>query len=239
MTEIDPKDAAAWYRAGATLPDTDDPSRPAGPKQAKEQIALYAKVLERNPYMTPAIYNMALTSRFANEPEKTKGLFEQFRRMNPDRPDPSPGPGESIKTYGEMGKYATVINPFPRPVPTAEGTATPLNFEAARPFQVKLAAGEQWVKPSDFTGSRAVFGRVRARFGAGVAAFDADGDGQLDLFLASAVVGTKGDSRRLALEQRGRPLRGCFGFVRAAQGSSPASASPRPTSTPIATSMFS
>ena len=37
-----------------------------------------------------------------------------------------------------------------------------------------------------------MIGRVRARFGAAVAAFDADGDGQLDLYLASAVIGPKG-----------------------------------------------
>ena len=67
MTEIDPNDAAAWYWSGSTLPDPDDPSQPAGPNQAKEQIALYAKALERNPYMTPAIYKMAMTSRFTDD----------------------------------------------------------------------------------------------------------------------------------------------------------------------------
>ena len=59
-------------------------------------------------------------------------------------------------------------------------------------LHVKLPEGERWVKPADFTGPTAVIGRVRARFGAAVAAFDADGDGKLDLYLASAVVGPKG-----------------------------------------------
>jgi tetratricopeptide (TPR) repeat protein len=192
VTEIDPNDALAWYWSGSTLPDPERPSQPAGPKQAKEQIAFYAKGLELNPYLTPAIYKMAMTSRFT-EIKEYKGLIERWRKMNPDRQEPSPGPGDPAdKVYGEMGKYASVINPFPQREQASDSAATPLNFEAAQPLQVKLAAGEQWVKPSDFTGSRTVTGRVRARFGAAVAAFDADGDGQLDLFLASAVVGAKG-----------------------------------------------
>ncbi len=52
--------------------------------------------------------------------------------------------------------------------------------------------GPGWVKPSDFSGPTALAGRVRARFGAAVAAFDADDDGRLDLYLTSAVVGPRG-----------------------------------------------
>ena len=104
VTEIDPNDAAAWYWSGSTLTDPDDPSQPAGPKQAKEQIALYAKALELNPYMTPAIYKMAMTSRFTNDPKKTKELFEQWKKINPDRPDPSPGPGESAESVRRDGQ---------------------------------------------------------------------------------------------------------------------------------------
>ncbi len=52
-----------------------------------------------------------------------------------------------------MGKYATVVNPFPRPEPAHGGRRrSRLNFEAAQPLQVKLPQGERWVKPSDFTG---------------------------------------------------------------------------------------
>ncbi len=57
---------------------------------------------------------------------------------------------------------------------------------------MKLGDLERFSKPSDFTGKLALAGRVRARFGAAVAAFDADGDGKLDIYLAGAVAGPKG-----------------------------------------------
>ena len=91
-----------------------------------------------------------------------------------------------------MGTYATVINPFPLPKSTAADRTAIAEFVAASPLQVRLPDGERWVKPADFTGPQAIVGRMRARFGAAVAAFDADGDGRLDLILASAVVGPKG-----------------------------------------------
>ena len=64
-----------------------------------------------------------------------------------------PGPGNSAaKVYGEMGKYATVINPFPRPVAAAESAAVPPKFEPARPLDVKLAAGDRWATPDGLQG---------------------------------------------------------------------------------------
>ena len=46
-----------------------------------------------------------------------------------------------------------------------------------------------------------MIGRARDRFGAAVAAFDADGDGRLDLYLAAAVVGPKGVRDALLLNK--------------------------------------
>jgi tetratricopeptide (TPR) repeat protein len=192
VTEIDPNDATAWYWAGSTLTDPDNPSQPAGPKQSKEQIALFAKALERNPYLTPALYKTAMSLRFTDM-KKFKDVLEQWKKLNVDRPDPSPGPGDSAaKEYGEMGKYASVLNPFPPTTRAAATAAIPLKFGAAEPLRTKLPDGERWVKPSDFSGASATIGRARARFGAAIAAFDANGDGQLDLFLTSAVIGSKG-----------------------------------------------
>ena len=61
-----------------------------------------------------------------------------------------------------MGKYATVINPFQSAERSIETAAIPLKFEAAQRLQVRLAEGERWVKPSDFTGQLAVIGACRA-----------------------------------------------------------------------------
>jgi tetratricopeptide (TPR) repeat protein len=193
VTEIDPRDATAWYWMASTLPNRENPGQPAGPEQAKEQVAFFRKALDLDPYLVPAIYKMAMVERFSGGPKVTKALLDQFAKLNPDRLDRTPGPGDTAdKKYGEMGKYATVVNPFQATERTVETAAVPLNFDAARPLQVKLPDGERWVKPSDFSGPLAVIERARARFGAGVSVFDADGDGRDDLFLTSAVVGPKG-----------------------------------------------
>ena len=101
-----------------------------------------------------------------------------------------------------MGRYANVVNPFPAQVPASEGnTAPPRIRRVLDRFNIRLADGDRWVKPSDFTGSQAVIGRARARFGAAVAAFDANGDGRLDLFLASAIAGPDGIRDALLVNQ--------------------------------------
>jgi len=215
VTEIDSDDAGGWYWAASTLTDPNDPSRAAGRDQAKEQVLLLNKALERNPYLTPAIYRLAFAYRLAGQPQKQIELLDRWKKINPDRPEPVPGPGALAgEVYGEMGKYATIVNPFRRPDAAAESKAFPVNFDAARPIQITLPQGDRWVKASDFTGPLAVFGRVRSRFGAAVAAFDADRDGLLDLYLAAAVVGPKG-VRDVLLLNRGD---GRFEDVSAALG---------------------
>ena len=166
---------------------------PPGPRQAKDQVALFAKALEHDPYLTPAIYKLSFAYRLAGQPDKQKELLERWREINPDRQKPVPGPGNSAdKVYGEMGRYATVIDPFPRPATAQESAAMPPKFEPARPLSIKLADGDRWATPDDFKGDRAVLGRARARFGAAVSTFDVNGDGKLDVYLAAAIVGPKG-----------------------------------------------
>ncbi|WP_165230884.1 CRTAC1 family protein [Aquisphaera insulae] len=192
VTEIDPLDPAAWYWAASTLTDPANPQASASPALAKEQAVFYKKALELDPYLTPAIYKLSVVSRLAGEPGRQKALLDLWGQINPDRSQPVPGPGNSAaKVYGEMGKYATVIGP-PRPDRRDRPTPVPPKFDPARPLAVKLAEGDRWAKPEDFRGKDAVIGRARARFGAAVAALDADGDGKTDLYLTAAVVGPKG-----------------------------------------------
>ena len=82
-----------------------------------------------------------------------------------------------------------------------EADAIPPKFEPARSLDVKLAVGDRWAAAQDYQGDQAVIGRVRARFGAAVATFDANGDGKLDIYLAAAVVGPRGMRDALLLNQ--------------------------------------
>ncbi len=202
VTEIDPTNASAWYWLASTVTDPNDPARPPGPEQAKDQIVLLNKAIELNPYLTPALYKLAVAYRMAGQPAKQKDLLDRWKKINPDRQEPVPGPGESgEKVYGEMGKYATAIDPFHRPTSSERSSVKPPSFEAAKTLNVKLAEGVRWAKATDFDGPKAVIGRIRDRFGAAIAAFDADGDGRLDLYLASAVVGKKGVRDALLLNR--------------------------------------
>src|SRR5206468_2544064 len=85
-------------------------------------------------------------------------------------------------------KHPTEIVPPPRFMPASE-------------IRVALPEGDRWARNADFSGPNEVVRRARARFGAGVAAFDADGDGKLDLYLTSAVVSKKGIRDALLLNQ--------------------------------------
>jgi tetratricopeptide (TPR) repeat protein len=204
VTEIDSSDGAAWYWTASTLPDKDEPTQPAGPRQASDQMKLLEKALELNPYLVPAIYKMYMASRFTGNPQLTKELRARFDWMNPDRSGAVPGPGDTAdKVYGEMGKYASVVNPFAGVDPSRSATTPtpPPRFEAAQPLKVTLAPGEAWVKPGDFVGPLAVIRRIRERFGAAVAAFDVNGDDRPDLYLAAAARGPKGVHDVLLLNQ--------------------------------------
>ena len=154
VTEIDPNDAAAWFWTASTVTDPSDPNRPAGPEQAKEQIGLFEKALELDPYLTPALYKLAFAYVYAGQQAKQKDLLARWSKINPDRPGPTPGPGDVLeKNYGYMGKYASAVNPFPLPQSLPQSTEIAPKFEAARPLLVTLPDGERWTQPADFKGS--------------------------------------------------------------------------------------
>ena len=199
------------------------------------------KALERDPYLAPAMYKLSEAYRLSNERKKADDLLARWQEIKPDRDRAVARPGQhrGIQVYGDMGRYATIARPVPSEWGPPGRRPAPPDFAAAKPLQVKLTTGERWVKPSDFTGPIAVIGRIRARFGAAVAAFDADGDGRLDLYLSSADRRDEGDSRRLALEQGRGPLRGWPRRRSGCPTTAPAWASRRPTSTPTATSTCS
>jgi tetratricopeptide (TPR) repeat protein len=218
VTEIDPYDAVGWYKLAGTMPVAADSRKSADPSAVNEQIQIYEKALALDPYLTPAFYEMAMASRFTKDRQRTKDLLERWKNLNPDRESAVPGPGTLTgKAYGEVGKYASVVNPFPRPEPDSGARSSPPRFAPARPIKVTLPEGERWAKGTDFTGPLAVIGRIRARFGPAVTVFDADGDGLLDVYLASAVVGSSG-MRDALLRNKGdghfEDVSGAFGIPR-------------------------
>ena len=202
VTEIDPSDPAAWYWLASTICDQDDVAKSDVRKIAPQQIPLFKKALELDPYNASAIYKLAFAYAYTGQIQKQTELLASWKRMKPDQEGPAAGPGYEVELkYGDMGRYANVFNPFPSLETTEVERAAAPGFGAAAPLDVKLPAGHRWVKESDFTGSFSIVGRVRIRFGAAVAAFDADGDGKLDLYLAAAVVGPSGIRDALLLNK--------------------------------------
>ncbi len=136
------------------------------------------------------MYKLSRAYAFLPDRVRQIELQEKDQKLDPNKsPD---GPGEpAVLTYGEMGRYARVIDPFPRPKAPEKVAPSP-QFEHPREIRVALPRNHRWARASDFTGPLAVIGRARALFGQGVAVFDADRDGLPDLYLTSAVVGPKG-----------------------------------------------
>ena len=118
VTELDPHDATSWYWTASTL--TDPETRPSPPDRGwpRSRSPSTRRHSSIDPYLTQAIYKLSFASRLAGQPDKQKELLDRWNKINPDRQQPVPGPGNSAaKVYGEMGKYATVIIPSRGPRP--------------------------------------------------------------------------------------------------------------------------
>ncbi len=201
VVDKDPSDGHAWFRLASTLEDPDRPGFKAGLKQHKELVRLYEESLRRNPHLFPAYYQLFQVTGWAasdaptpEEKEKLlarqKDLQNTFQRLHP-KISPT-GTGESgDNAYGQMGKHGRLLGPEP-PRPSLTDMPQWPKFEKIRPIEVELAEGTRWAKRDDFQGDHALLGRVRARFGAAVAAADFNGDGHLDLYLTAAVVRPSG-----------------------------------------------
>lgn len=205
VVEKDPNDADAWYMLGSSgvmlaelLAGQGDAERvladrPAEPKE------LFRRALECNPYLEAAIYKLAIGARHRGDLEEARNLLGRWRRLQKG-PAGVPAGDEFVTEYGRQGRYARVIEP-PIDRASLDTPFRPPHFAEPAALRVELAEGERWASASDFTGRLAVIGRARARFGAPVAALDADGDGRLDLFLPAAVAGPKGVRDALLLNR--------------------------------------
>jgi tetratricopeptide (TPR) repeat protein len=195
VVALDPSDGHAWYKVGSTLPSADNPDAPAGPNEAEEMIRIYTRALECNPYLVPALYRLQMSYAFSKRPDKAarqRELLNLWRRLNPKQNAAAPGdPAETV--YGEMGRYATLIDYEPPARVAGEGgSVSPPRFDTPARLTIELPAGHRWSRSDDFKGELESLGAVRARFSAAVASFDANADGLLDLYLTSAVTTDKG-----------------------------------------------
>jgi len=199
VVEIDPRDPNAWLELGNTLSDPDGLGVRPGSKLLPELIECYSKALELNPNLATAMFKLAMAKSWAGDRLEQARLLARNLKLDPKK-NPS-GSGEvAALVYAEMGRYATLIDPFPRAdAPKLAGP--PARFEAPKAVAVALAEGHRWAVSADFAGPLGILGRARARFGQAVAAFDADGDGRLDLYLTAAVVGPMGVRDALLLNR--------------------------------------
>ena len=133
VTEIDPNDAAAWYWSGSTLPDPDNPAlNPASKRKNRSHILKGARSQsvpdardlqdgEESAFHERTAEDEAAVRTVEKDESRSPGTVARSRR--PRR--------QGLRRDGEICER---VNPFPRPEPTGEATAIPLNFEAAKPM---------------------------------------------------------------------------------------------------------
>ncbi len=199
VVDRDPTDGHAWFFLGSSLELGGDSLGTPSPEELEQQIEVYNNALERNPYLMQALYKLSRAYILSGRREEYDEVYEFWNRINPQQN--VVGVGENAtNVYGEMGRYAQVRSPEQSPK-RFEPPAKPPRFSVPEPIKIDLPEGQRWAEADDFVGPLAVIGRARDRFGAAIATFDADGDGQLDLYLCSAVVGPEGVRDALLLNQ--------------------------------------
>ncbi len=203
VVNADPNDGYSWYKLAMTVwkPDPETPSGglPAGPQATDKKIQYLSKAFELAPYLTAVLHELHLTYRLKGDLETQKKLIARWYRLNTE--SDLAAPGEKLSNaYGEAGKYANALDPL-GPRSAEQKSVEAPKFDIPAPIKITLPDGCRWVKASDFTGKFAIHGRVRQRFGATSAAFDANGDGKTDLFLPASIVGPKGLRDALLLNE--------------------------------------
>ena len=146
-----PHDATAWYWLGSTLTDPGRPRsrQPAGPeRRPRNRSPCSRKALERDPYLTPAIYKMAMAYAFHRATATSRReLLDRWKKIDPDRPAPTPGPGDSG-----------------RQEPTARWASTPAS---SNPFRGPEPRIEPATDAAEIRSGPAAAGQARARTSAG------------------------------------------------------------------------
>lgn len=178
VTRLDPRDPAAWYHLGS--------SYPVGSADARR---CFDTAYRLDPYLTPAIYGLAMNLR-REDPDRAAQLLKEHTALS------EAGWDRTVRLrYSEMGKYGDVIGGSMTPAPESP---IPL-FSMDNSGVFELPRGARWATVTDVTPSAR---EIRARRGAVLVAADLDGDGKTDLVLLSAVI-ENGKVRDAMLRNRG------------------------------------
>ena len=158
VTEIDPNDASAWYWLASTADRPREPEPAAGPGAGEDPDRDVRQGPGPEPLPDPGDLQAGLRLSIRRPGRQATELLDHWKKMDPSRLAAVPGPGDlAEKRYGEMGRYANVIDPFARPDarPESSKAPPPPKFEAAKALAIKLGDGERWAKSSDFDGKNA------------------------------------------------------------------------------------
>ncbi|HUG44061.1 MAG TPA: FG-GAP-like repeat-containing protein [Acidobacteriota bacterium] len=172
----DPQDPATNYFLGRLQMRTRD---------YEGAVGYFRKVIEREPYNASAHYNLAMALSRYGRAEEGRQAMEQFQRLQDLFGSAAVG-----LQYLEQGDYAAAIDRIPDrflPAPPPRPERIEVVFrEASAEAGLRFQHAGPGTTPLRVTTKGELEERIVPYVGSGVAAFDFDGDGAIDLFLPNA-----------------------------------------------------